>query len=76
MTAEIVSLDGMDEHDEGYQSFLKELNDDTVTNAIFWIEKSDGTLRAGCNYDDRRDLVYALYKVQNLIQSILNSEVD
>ncbi len=76
MNAEVISLSGMDENDEGYQSFLKELNDDTATNAIFWIEKPDGTLRVGCNYDDRRDLVYALYKVQNLIQSILNSEVD
>jgi len=75
MTAEIISLGGMDEHDEGYQSFLKELNDDS-TNAIFWIEKPDGTIRVGCNYDDRRDLVFALYRVQNLIQQILNHEVD
>ncbi len=74
MTAEIVSLEGMDEHDEGYQSFLKELNDDSATNAIFWIEKPDGTIRVGCNYDDRRDLVFALYRVQNLIQQILQHE--
>lgn len=75
MTAEIVSLIGMDEDDADYQAFIDELKGE-ASNAIFWIERPDGTLRVGCSYDDRRDLIYALYKVQNLIQSILNSEVD
>ena len=76
MTAEIISLSGMDADDRNYQAFLKELDNDSTTNAIFWLEKADGTLRVGCNYTDRRDLVYALHKVNNLIQSILNHEAD
>lgn len=75
MTAEIVSLAGMDEDDADYQAFIGELKGE-ASNAIFWIERPDGTLRVGCNYDDRRDLVYAMYKIQNLIQTILNSEAD
>lgn len=73
MTAEIVSLSGMDGDDEGYQAFLKDLNDG-VSNVIFLVEKSNGTVRVGCNYEDRRDLVMALYRLQNIAQSILNHE--
>ena len=74
MNAQVISLGDMDEQDEAYQSFIKDIGSDPVVNSIFWIEKADGTLRIGCNYDDRRDLVYALYKIQNLIHSILAHE--
>ncbi len=73
MTADIISLGDMSEQDENYQEFLKDLTDD-VTNAIFWVEKADGSIKVGCNYDDRRDLVFALYRVQNLIHQILQHE--
>ena len=73
MTADIISLGDMSEQDENYQESLKDLTED-VTNAIFWVEKTNGSIKVGCNYDDRRDLVFALYRVQNLIHQILQHE--
>lgn len=71
MTANIVNLSSLDEQDEEYVKFIDELKTDNA-NAIFLIEKSNGEVSVGCNFEDRRDLVYAIYKLQNLAQLIAN----
>lgn len=67
----VVNLNSFDEDDEEFQKFIGELKDDVV-NAIFIVEHKDGSVRVGCNHSDRRDLVYAIYKLQGLAQSIAN----
>ena len=67
----IVNLSSLDEHDEEYVKFIDDLKEDAV-NAIFLIENADGSVKIGCNFEDRRDLVYAIYKLQNLAQLIAN----
>ena len=67
----IVNLSSLDEHDEEYMSFVDDLKEDNA-NAIFLIEKKNGEVSVGCNFEDRRDLVYAIYKLQNLAQLIAN----
>lgn len=71
MTAQILGLNTLDDEDEGFQNFLETLKSGN-TNAIFFVEKEDGTVSVGCTYTDRRDLVFALYRIQNLAQGIVN----
>jgi hypothetical protein len=63
----VVKLNSLDEHDEEYSNFIDELKNDVVS-AIFLIEKSDGTVQVGSNFENRRDLVYAIYRLQQLGQ--------
>ena len=71
----IVNLNSLDDEDEEFQTFLEGLKEDN-DNAIFLVEKKDGTVVVGCNFTERRDLVYAIYNLQNLAQSIVRGEVD
>jgi hypothetical protein len=75
MTANIVNLSSLDEQDEEYIKFVDELKEDNA-NAIFLIEKKNGEVHVGCNFEDRRDLVYAIYKLQNLAQVIANGGAE
>jgi hypothetical protein len=47
--------------------FLDDLKEDNGS-AIFLIEKSDGTVQVGSNFENRRDLIYAIYRLQQLGQ--------
>ena len=67
----IVSLHGMDEEDDNYNEFLEGLKDNNA-NAIFLVEKKDGTVTIGCNFENPKDLVYQIYNLQRLAQDILN----
>ncbi len=73
MNAEVVNLSSFDDDDEGYTNFLEDLKKD-VTNAVFMIEKSDGSIRIGCTYEDRRDLVFAIWKLHTLGLSVATGE--
>ena len=75
MTANIVNLSSLDEQDEEYSNFIDELKEDNA-NAIFLVEKKNGEVSVGCNFEDRRDLVYAIYKLQSLAQVIANGGAD
>ena len=71
MTANIVNLSTLDDKDEGYLKFLEDLREDNGS-AIFIIEKNNGEVFVGSNFENRRDLVYAIYRLQNLAQAIVN----
>lgn len=71
MVAEIVQLGGLDDEDEKYQEFIEGLRDGNV-RAVYLIEKEDGTIRAGTNATQRRDIVYDLYRLQELCRMIIN----
>lgn len=75
MTAKIISLDGMDENDQNFMEFLEQLKEGN-SRAIYLIEKSDGTVTVGCSATDRRDIVYSIYLLQQLAQSLLQSEAE
>jgi len=71
MTANIVNLSSLDENDEEYMKFIEELRQDNA-NAIFLVEKTNGEISVGCNFEHRRDLVYAIYRLQGLAEAIVN----
>lgn len=71
MSTNVVNLSSLDEHDEHYMKFLDDLKNDNG-NAIFIIEKNNGEVYVGSNHEDRRDLVYAIYRLQGLAQTIAN----
>ena len=74
MTAEIVSLNGLDENDEDFSSFLDETKSGN-SSAIFLLEKEDGTVTVGCNFKDKRDLVFAMYRLQKLAESVVSEDI-
>ena len=63
----IVNLNTLDEKDPEYMKFLDDLKEDNGS-AIFIIEKNNGEVFVGSNFENRRDLVYAIYRLQNLGQ--------
>lgn len=71
MTANIVNLSSLDEHDQEYMKFLDDLKEDNGS-AVFIIEKNDGEVYVGSNFENRRDLVYAIYRLQGLAQTLVN----
>lgn len=73
MTAKIINLNGLDDEDDGYSEFLESLKTDNV-NAVFLVEKEDGSVTVGCNFKNRRDLVFAIYQLQSLAMSIAGGE--
>ena len=74
MTAQIVSLGGLDDEDENFAAFAEEIKKDNVS-AVFLLEKEDGSVTVGCNYKDKRDLVFAIVRLQRLAQSIVEEEI-
>lgn len=71
MSANIVNLSSLDDQDEGYVKFLDDLREDNGS-AVFIIEKNNGEVYVGSNFESRRDLVYAIYRLQGLAQSLAN----
>ena len=71
MVAEIVNLNGLDDDDKDYQEFIEGLREGNV-RAVYLIEKEDGTVRAGTNSTQRRDIVYDLHRLQELCRMIIN----
>jgi hypothetical protein len=71
MTANIVNLSSLDEQDAEYMKFLDDLKEDNGS-AVFIIEKNDGEVYVGSNFENRRDLVYAIYRLQGLAQTLVN----
>jgi hypothetical protein len=63
----VVNLSTLDDKDPEYMKFLDDLKEDNGS-AIFLIEKSDGTVQVGSNFENRRDLIYAIYRLQQLGQ--------
>jgi len=74
VTAQIVSLGGLDDEDENFAAFAEEIKKDNVS-AVFLLEKEDGSVTVGCNYKDKRDLVFAIVRLQRLAQSIVEEEI-
>ena len=73
MTADIISLNGLDENDEDFSAFLEEIKTGN-SSAIFLLEKEDGTMTVGCNFKDRRDLVFAMYRLHKLAETIVSGD--
>lgn len=71
----VVSLNGLDEEDEEFQAFIETLKEDNA-NAIFLVEKLDGSLTVGSNFKERKDLVYAIYNLQKLAQNLVDGYED
>ena len=67
----IVNLSSLDEDDAGYMNFIEDLKTENG-NAIFIIEKANGEVMVGSNFENRRDLVYAIYRLQGLAQTLVN----
>jgi len=70
MTADIVTLGGLDENDEAFQEFIEGLRDDNV-RAVFIVEKTDGSVMVGTNSTDRRDIVYDVFRLQQLCEMLV-----
>lgn len=75
MSAEIISLGGLDEQDDAFMAFIEELKEGN-SQAIFLLEKEDGTVSVGCNYKTKPELVFALYRLQGLAQSIVAGDTE
>lgn len=71
----IVNLNTLDDKDPEYMKFLDDLKEDNG-NAIFLIEKHNGEVYVGCNFESRKDLVFAMYRLQGLAAAIVNGEQD
>ena len=71
----VVSLNGLDEEDEEFQAFLETLKEDNA-NAIFLVEKLDGSITIGSNFKERKDLVFAIYSLQKLAQDLVDGYED
>lgn len=69
----IVQLNSLDEEDEGFMEFIDTLKSGNV-NAIFLIEKDNGEWAVGSNFQDRRDLVMAMYRLKRLAENLANEE--
>lgn len=69
----IISLNGLDEDDEDFSEFIEEIRTGNRSVA-FLLEKDDGTVTVGCNFKDRRDLVFAMYRLHTLLESIVESD--
>lgn len=70
METKIVNLNSLDEQDENYMEFLDDLKNDNAS-AIYIVEKNNGEVFVGCNYEQRKDLVYAIYRLQMLAQTLI-----
>lgn len=75
--AEIINLNRLDETDEEYMKFIDDLKED-ASRAVFIIERKDGTVAVGTNSTDRRDIVYDIFRLQQLCINMVNntSEID
>ena len=71
----VVSLNGLDEEDEEFQAFLETLKEGNA-NAIFLVEKLDGSITIGSNFKERKDLVFAIYSLQKLAQDLVDGYED
>jgi hypothetical protein len=71
MVAQIVNFDGLDEEDTKYIEFVDSLKEG-VDRAVFLVEKEDGTVLIGTNSKDRRDIVYDIYRLQELCRMLVN----
>jgi hypothetical protein len=63
----VVNLSTLDDKDPEYMKFLDDLKEDNGS-AIFLIEKNNGEVFVGSNFENRRDLIYAIYRLQQLGQ--------
>lgn len=69
---EIVQLGAMDEQDEQFEEFLGALTKDNA-RVVYIMEKKDGSVHVGSNSTDRRDLIYDLYRLQDVCRYIVNN---
>lgn len=70
MVAEIIQLNGLDEEDREYNEFLDELRTGNV-RATFIIEREDGTVAVGTTGQERKELVYDIYRLQELCRKLV-----
>jgi len=68
--AEIVTLGNLDDDDE-YAAFLEGLKNDAI-RTVFIVEKKDGSVYIGTNSTDRRDIVYDVYRLEQLCRQLIN----
>lgn len=71
MVAEIINLAGMDDDDEAYNEMVEGLKGGNI-RAVFLVEKKDGSVHVGTNSTHRRDIVYDMFRLQELCRMIVN----
>ena len=69
----IIQLGGLDDEDKEFQEFLEEVKEGNV-KATFILQREDGSIAVGSNATDRRDLVADFYRLQRLIQTLVDGE--
>lgn len=71
MTAEIIQLGSLDEQDEAYIEFLDGLKEGIV-RATYVLEREDGTMAVGCTSQDKRDIVFDIFRLQELCKKLIS----
>lgn len=69
--AEIITLGNLGDNDDEYATFLEGLKEDAI-RAVFIVEKKDGSVYIGTNSTDRRDIVYDVYRLEQLCRQLIN----
>lgn len=69
--AEIIQLGGLNDTDKAFEAFIEDLKEDAI-RAVFIIERKDGTVAVGTNSTDRRDIVYDIFRLQQLCTNMVN----
>jgi hypothetical protein len=71
MTAEIINLGSVDEEDKEFINFLEELKTGSV-RATYIIEREDGTVAVGCTGQDRKDMVFDIFRLQEVCRRLIS----
>lgn len=71
--AEIIKLNSNIKKNPELDQFIQGFKENTK-QILFLLQKDDGSIAVGCNITDRRDLVYNLYQLQEVIRMIINGE--
>lgn len=69
--AEIIQLGNLDDTDKNYMEFVESLKGGN-TRAVFIIEKENGEVAVGTTSQDRRDVVYDIFRLQQFCQQLVN----
>jgi len=70
MTTNVISLGSMDQEDETYAALVEAVSGENE-RAVFLIERKDGSVVVGTNSTDRRDIVYDLYRLQEVCRMMI-----
>ena len=70
MTAEIIQLGDLDEEDKDFNEFLDHLKNGN-SRAVFIVEKEDGTIVVGTTSQEVKDIVYDIFRLQELCRKFV-----